>query len=703
MSTTLLARVRAVAAIAARPIRSSLFTTFAVWALAVAALIWAAPPAAAQFIQQGGKLAASDETGHAELGRTVSMSDDGNTLIVGGPLDNSDVGAAWIFTRSGNTWSQDGTKLVGGSASGAADQGFAVAISGDGNTAIAGGPADSSGQGAAWIFTRSGNTWSQQAKLVGTGASGSAFQGSAVALSDDGNTAIVGGPLDATDVGAAWVFTRSGSTWTQQGLKLVGSNPVGKSAQGTSVGLSSDGNTAIVGGPIDDTLIGATWIFTRTSGAWNQQGAKLTSNDGINQPQQGNSVALSADGNTAIIGGPTDNSGVGAAWIFIRSSGAWAQLGSKLVGTGGVGHSNQGVGVAISGDGNTAIVGGDLDNSGAGAAWIYTGGGGNWFQQGSKRLGNGAVGLARQGVAVALSSDGSDAVVGAFVDNGAAGAAWVFTAHSPFTASHDFNDNGKSDILWRDTSGNVAMWLMSNSTVVSSGPIAAVANSYLIVGQRDFDADHKADFLWRDTAGNLYMWFMRGLTISSTTGLGNVPGNWTVHGTGDFNGDGLGDILWQDGSSGTVAIWFMNGSQLLSSVSLGAVSPATWTILGSDAFGDILWQDTSGNLAIWQVTGGQVTSTVSLGNVPGNWKVAGFGDFNGDGAVDILWRDTVSGTVATWFLNNGGNVTTTLSVGTVSPSTTWSIAEIGDFDGDGNSDILWIDGSGNVAIWFMPA
>ena len=119
---------------------------------------------------------------------------------------------------------QQGPKLVGtgyvkDSLGGGANEGFAVALSADGNTAIVGGPNDQTSGGAVWIFTRSGAGWTQQgSKLVGTGGFGVS-----VALSADGNTAIVGGPNDGSDLnGAAWIFVRSGSTWTQQGPKLVG-------------------------------------------------------------------------------------------------------------------------------------------------------------------------------------------------------------------------------------------------------------------------------------------------------------------------------------------------------------------------------------------------------------------------------------------------------------------------------------------------
>jgi hypothetical protein len=167
----------------------------------------------------------------------------------------------------------------------------------------------------------------QGPKLVGNDAVGAADQGSSVALSADGNTAIVGGSVG----GAAWVYTRSGGAWTQQGSKLVGTGGYG---QGASVALSADGNTAIVGGPTDNSNTGATWVFTRSNGVWTQQGLKLVGTDATGSDEQGFSVALSADGNTAIWGGP--NSVSGAAWVFTRSNGVWTQQGPKLVGTGAV-------------------------------------------------------------------------------------------------------------------------------------------------------------------------------------------------------------------------------------------------------------------------------------------------------------------------------------------------------------------------------
>jgi hypothetical protein len=323
---------------------------------------------------------------------------------------------------------QQGPKLVGTGGVGSSYQGQSVAISSDGNTAIIGGPFDNSGTGAGWVLTRSGGVWTQQGpKLVGTGSVGIANRGWSVAISSDGNTAIIGGPGDNSLTGAVWVFTQSGGVWTQQGPKLVGTGAIGSSLQGQSVAISSDGNTVIEGGYKDNGSLGAVWIFTRSGGVWTQQGTKLVGTGAAGIAWQGWSVGISSDGNTAILGGPVDNSNAGAVWIFTRSGVVWTQQGPKLIGTGAVGSPQNGVSVGISSDGNTAIEGGNLDNNHAGAVWIFTRSGGVWTQQGPKLVGTGTVGNPiEQGWSAAISSDGNTAIVGGPLDNNQSGAIWVF-------------------------------------------------------------------------------------------------------------------------------------------------------------------------------------------------------------------------------------------------------------------------------------
>jgi FG-GAP-like repeat len=112
--------------------------------------------------------------------------------------------------------------------------------------------------------------------------------------------------------------------------------------------------------------------------------------------------------------------------------------------------------------------------------------------------------------------------------------------------THDSNGDIFSDIQWRDTAGNLGIWLMQGASVLQSGGVGGVPNSWSIVGQRDFNGDFKTDLLWRDNLGNVAIWLMSGNAVLASLAVGNVPTSWTVIGTGDFNGDGKGDLLWRD-------------------------------------------------------------------------------------------------------------------------------------------------------------
>jgi hypothetical protein len=527
-----------------RLLRATLSSLFA------AALLWACQPALAQF-RQDGKMLVSHCDGLGG-GGSVALSGDGNTAFVGVAGDLPPYYFAYVYNVTPVAWSQLGCGLATGS-----PEAGSLAVTPDGNTVALGAATIQVGPNAyslGLVFTRSGGTLSQQVDLIGSNVVGGPF-GSVVAISADGNTAIAGVALDSSLTGAAWVFTRSGGVWSQQGPKLVGTGAVGPAEQGWSVALSADGNTAIVAGGNDNNGIGAAWVFTRSNGVWTQQ-AKLVGSDAVGNAHQG-SVALSADGNTAIVGGGNDNAGTGAVWVFTRSGGQWTQQGSKLVGTGAVGKAGQGSSVALSADGNLAIVGGPYDNGAplgneVGAAWLFARSDGSWSQL-QELANNGEADFPQAffGASVALSADGRTALVG--VPGVVNGGALVFIGPSRrATDAHDFNGDGKSDIAWRDNSGNNAVWLMNGAQVVQNQPLGPVPNVWSIVGQRDFDGDGKADWLWSDDSGNVAIWFFNGTQITPAA-VGTGPAGWSIVGTGDFNGDGKGDILWQD-TSGNVGI-----------------------------------------------------------------------------------------------------------------------------------------------------
>ncbi len=380
--------------------------------------------------QQGNKLTGKEvnENDAAYQGVSVSISADGNTAIVGGDHEGNDTGAAWIYTRSAGIWTQQGNKLVGkGSVGTYVYQGAAVSISADGNTAVVGGYGDSNNTGAVWIFVRNNGRWIQQGnKLVVTGASGPAYIGGSVSVSADGNTIITGGPGDNSREGAAWVFTRSAGIWTQQGNKLLGTRATGNASLGQSVSISADGSTIIVGGNGDSNGVGAAWVFTRSAGIWTQQGNKLVGTGAIgNYIYQGTSVSISADGNTAISGGTGDNTNKGAVWVFTRSAGIWKQEGNKLIDQKSTGVEYLGYSLSISADGNTAIIGG----------WMYTRIAGTWTQQGTILINSGTF------QSVFISADGNTAIVGNDLDSNLMGAAWVFTQDSTTGIENISNQN----------------------------------------------------------------------------------------------------------------------------------------------------------------------------------------------------------------------------------------------------------------------
>ena len=288
----------------------------ALLALACTALFTFAATASTAVFQDGGKLTGASEMGAGQFGSSIAISEDGNTAAVGGPIDNSNVGAVWIFTRSGGAWSAQGTKLVATDETGAGAFGTSVALSSDGNTLLVGGQMDNSGVGAVWSFTRSGTTWTQEGSKVtpsdeGNNNGGGRF-GSAVALSSNGALAVIGASRDFTGIsntGAAWEFTHSGTTWTQQGTKFTGSGGTAAFLLfGGAIALSSDGTTALIGGKADGNGPGAAWVFTQSGGAFTQQGAKLTPSNATGTTSHfGSSVSLTGDGNTALIGGLGDN------------------------------------------------------------------------------------------------------------------------------------------------------------------------------------------------------------------------------------------------------------------------------------------------------------------------------------------------------------------------------------------------------------
>jgi hypothetical protein len=377
------------------------------------------------FIQQGEQLSASGGVGAGAFGTSVALSRNGDTALIGGPVDDGGVGGVWVFTRSGSSWTQQGPKLTGGGESGKGGFGSNVALAAEGNTALIGAPLDNRDTGAVWIFKRSGSTWTQQgSKLDGSGERGVIYFGKSVALSSSGTSALIGGQVNNSDAGAAWVFTRSGSTWRRRVAKLAGSGASGQGRFGSSVALSADGKTALVGGYANDSVGGA-WVFTRSGSSWHQQGRELTGSGESEGANFGFSVALSDTGNTALIGGPGEQTNAGAVWVFTRSGSSWSQQGPKLTSSESA-DSSFGSSVALAGNGNIALVGDPDENSNSGGTWVLTRVNSTWTEESAPLTGGGESASGAFGTSVALAGNGATALVGGVTPFRFTGAAWVF-------------------------------------------------------------------------------------------------------------------------------------------------------------------------------------------------------------------------------------------------------------------------------------
>jgi hypothetical protein len=390
-------------------------------AVALAALTLGAGTATGQGLAQQGEKLIGQGAFEASFGRSVALSANGDTALIGEPLNNNYLtGAAWVFTRSGSSWIQQGGALRPG----ASTFGTSVALSADGNTALISAPAS----GAVYVYVRTGTTWTQQAAL----AEGISSFGSSVALSADGNTALIG------IIGAAAVvYGRSSSGWTEEAT-LTGNEHQGEGEFGRTVALSSDGETALVGAPTDNHGVGAAWVFAREGGTWTQQGPKLVGDGEQGEAEFGQSVALAPEGDYALIGAPSQNRGgfpetlrVGAAWVFARSGTAWNQQAQFLLqGEEEAQEGEFGKSVALSPDGTYALIGGPHDNNKSGAAWLFTRSGESWTQQ-QTVTGRGEEEYTVFGGSVAISADGSTAVIGGLGYNHSSGAAWMFSYIAP--------------------------------------------------------------------------------------------------------------------------------------------------------------------------------------------------------------------------------------------------------------------------------
>ena len=274
----------------------------------------------------------------------------------------------------------------------------------------------------------------------------------------------------------------------------------------------------------------------------------------------------------------------------------------------------------------------------------------------------------------------------------------------PFISySGDFNADGKQDILWRNTgTGEVRIWYMNGSSVLSNGGVATVALNWNIVGIADFDGTGFSDILWENANdGSFAIWQMRG--NNAVSHQYPSPGRqWSITGVADLDNSGLADILWRNVTTGEVRVWLSVSPFNFASEFIGTAS-LDWNIVGTaDLFGDgfpeLIWRnENTGEVRAWRLSGDVVIANVSLGFAPLDWEIVGFGDFTGAGRQDILWRNTVDGSVDAWIMN-GFTIVTQWFPGAVSLD--WQIRAVPDVNGNGVSGILWSnETTGQQVIW----
>lgn len=384
------------------------------------------------------ELTAGDAAPGKQLGASVALSGNGSTAVVGScgapppGVCTGTQGAVYIFIKSGNSWIQQQELTA---SDGAANDAFgrSVAVSEDGNTVLVGAFNKTVGvnpfNGAAYVFTRNGTTWTQQAELTPTPGGIDLSFGESVSLSADGNTALVG---SASGFQAAFVFIRIGSIWTQQ-VELNPSDGAIGLAFGRSVSLSADGNTALVGAyPNPSSNIGAAYVFTRSGTTWTQQ-QKLTASDGASGDLFGFG-SLSGDGNQALIGAPGKNSMTGVAYVFTRSGTTWTQQQELMANDGAGGDFFGAGGGSLNADGTTALISALGKNSLTGVVYVFALTGSTWTQQQELTPGDGASGDFFGNSTSIGDAGGCTALIGAPNHNSRAGSAYVFANYSPCSA-----------------------------------------------------------------------------------------------------------------------------------------------------------------------------------------------------------------------------------------------------------------------------
>jgi len=402
----------------------------------------------AQSVVEVAKLLASDGASDDRMGWSVDI--DGDTAVVGAFFHDHqgvDSGAAYVFVRDGDTWTEQAELLPSDGKAG--DQAGSNQIAVDGDTVLVGSHLHDDGvedAGAVFIFERNDDAWVETGKIHANDRQPGDQFGVSVAL--DGETAIVGANgddhPDGTQ-GSVYVFVRNGDTWTQQ-AKLVGSEIDVDHPGFAAVGISIEDDTVAIGAATTDMQgkdSGAVYIFVRNGTTWTQQ-ARLLPSDGKREDQFGSYTAL--DNDTLIVGAcrcHDSNIEGGAAYVYTRNGGIWTQQ-EKLSPGDGIPGDAFGVSLAI--DGDRAVVGSSGGNQlgqGAGAAYVLMRNDNTWAIQEQFLASDGE---SQDNFGASVSMDEDSIVIGAWEayqddpEGMDTGSAYLFKLSSEFRINAGLND-----------------------------------------------------------------------------------------------------------------------------------------------------------------------------------------------------------------------------------------------------------------------
>jgi uncharacterized delta-60 repeat protein len=627
-----------------------------------------------------------------EGARAVAIDHQGNIVVAG----TSKIGIDYDFTvfryhpdgTLDTTFGSNGKRTIDVDASGHDDGAYAVAIDSQGRIVLAGysnngteddfavvrlnanGFLDGSFNGTGIVVTAVGHPGpaNSAAYAVAIDAQGRIYAAGYAKVGIDDDFAVVryntDGSLDTTFAG--------------NGKRTVDMDGAGFTDHAYGVAIDSQGRIVLVGqvynGTDSDFGIARLTTTGALDGTFNGSG-RIIYHAGSASPSYDAAHAVAIDLQGRIVVAGTSKIGIDYDFTVLRFTAdgnpdsTFGNAGKRTIDVDGAGHDDGAYGVAIDGHGRIVLAGYASNGSVTSFAFARLlsngttdfsfGNAGKFMTNASSTGGN------SQAYGVAVDATGRVVAAGFAANAVDADFATVRLTGSAADNTGDFNHDGNVDLVWRQSStGQVWMWGMNGTTWTSAVLIGVTpaGNDWQIVGKGDFNNDGNVDILWRQSStGQVWTWNMNGTTWVGATLIGTSPaGNdWQIVGTGDFKKNGNVDLLWRQSSTGQVWTWNMNGT--------------TW-----------------------------VGATLLGGSLAGNdWQIVGTGDFNKDGNVDILWRQSSTGQVWTWTMSGTTWVGAAL-IGVTPAGNDWQIRDVGDFDHSGYQDLVWRQSStGQVWMWGM--